>query len=116
MSELPLLPVAKIFDCFAKEATDQIMAQIAIIENRVAEGKDKDAIKQLKKTVGLMQIQVNEMIKAEEKFRRNMFEVAKIRLINATAQDQQPLQTSAYKAGDVRKIRQPPKKKQRNKK
>lgn len=110
------MPVAKIYDCFAKEAVEEITGLINTIEQRVSEGKDKEAIKHLKKTVTLMQVQINEMIKAEEKFRRNMYEVAKLRTINATVQEQQPLQTCAYKAGDVRKIRQPPKKKQRAKK
>jgi hypothetical protein len=113
---LPPLPVAKIYDCFAKEAVEEITGKINIIEQRISEGKDKEAIKQLKKTVALLQVQINEMIKAEEKFRRNMYEVAKLRMINATVQEPQPLQTCAYKAGDVMKVRQPTRKKQRAKK
>lgn len=110
------MPVAKIYDCFAKEAVEKITENLNIIEQRMSEGKDKEAVKHMKKTVALLQVQIGEMTKAEEKFRRNMYEVAKLRTINATVQEPQPLQTCAYKAGDVMKVRQPTRKKQRAKK
>lgn len=108
MSELPLQVLPKLCECILLEATTKIREALARIDSFVLKGSAIEAQREIKKTLVALELNYQEhIVDYNKKYARNMTEYAKTRALNIG----DPLQTNGHTNGDIRRLREPPKKK-----
>jgi hypothetical protein len=110
---MPLFPVPKICECKLSDLYDSVDARLAKMDEAIQGGKWGEAVREVKK-VQQTQKELYKLHVTEYRyiFNRNMVELHKFREINGNAR-QPPLQTNAWQAGDLRRVVEPPTKKQK---
>lgn len=94
--------VPNLCECAHAEASARIRGQLDLIDKLIGDAKTKEAIKEVRKVVAAQEQQLREhMTTYRSKYERNMMEFVKTRAIRGE------LQTSAWKEGDLKRLRDP---------
>jgi hypothetical protein len=102
--------------CAHSEASDRIKRQLDRVDELLGASKTNEAVKELKKAIQAQKAELHQhTVVHQAKYERNMVEFVKTRSINSSAAGGggEPLQTSVWKAGDLKRLRDPVKKKRR---
>jgi hypothetical protein len=108
MAEIPCKIVPNLCECTLLESAAKIRELVARIESAVQKGNTNEAIREIKKTLAALEQSYQEhVVEFKKKYAWNLTEHAKYRALNLG----DPLQTSGHTNGDLKNIREPPKKK-----